>query len=558
MRVGIGQINPTIGDFTGNLERIVRMVEAARRAGCHVVVFPELCITGYPPNDLLLKRAFVQASVDAVERLKPYSRDIAIVVGHVEPNPGEGRPLFNAATVLYGGDVFFRTYKSLLPTYDVFDEDRYFEPNPDPQVFDFQGWRVGLSICEDFWNDKDFWKTHRLYPGREPRLNYHLDPVEVQVRKGANVLMNISSSPYVLGKVALREEMLRSLARKYGVPVVYVNLVGANDELIFDGSSRVFDAQGRCVYRAPSFEEHLGVVDLTAPTPLTAEPPTEGMAYLYQALVLGIRDYLRKCGFRDVLVGVSGGIDSAVVATLAADALGPDHVIGVFMPSRFTSPESVEDATTLARNLGIRWHVIPIDDIFEAFLARLHRVYEPPGGVAEENLQARIRGTLLMTLSNRWGALVLSTGNKSELALGYCTLYGDMTGGLAVLGDVPKMMVYELARFLNREKERIPARIFTKPPSAELRPGQRDEDDIPPYRIVDQIIRLYVEEEMSVPEIVAQGFDPETVRQVVLRIDRNEYKRRQAPPVLKVTSRAFGSGRRMPIAQRFRHETPAS
>jgi NAD+ synthase (glutamine-hydrolysing) len=282
------------------------------------------------------------------------------------------------------------------------------------------------------------------------------------------------------------------------------------------------------------------------------------MAYLYQALVLGIRDYLRKCGFRDVLVGVSGGIDSAVVATLAADALGPDHVIGVFMPSRFTSPESVEDATTLARNLGIRWHVIPIDDIFEAFLARLHRVYEPPGGVAEENLQARIRGTLLMTLSNRWGALVLSTGNKSELALGYCTLYGDMTGGLAVLGDVPKMMVYELARFLNREKERIPARIFTKPPSAELRPGQRDEDDIPPYRIVDQIIRLYVEEEMSVPEIVAQGFDPETVRQVVLRIDRNEYKRRQAPPVLKVTSRAFGSGRRMPIAQRFRHETPAS
>ena len=509
-----------------------------------MIVFPELCIPGYPPNDLLLKRAFIEASMHTVDRLRPYSRDIAIVVGHVAPNPGEGRPLFNAATVLYRGDVLFRTHKSLLPTYDVFDEDRYFEPNMDPGVFTFDGFRIGLNICEDIWNDKDFWKVRR----------YHLDPVEIQVQKGANLLINISSSPYVLGKVRLRAEMLRSLTRKHRVPIVYVNVVGANDELIFDGSSRVYDAEGRCRYAAPAFEEHIGIVDLDRLPPVTDDPPEEGMAYLHRALITGIRDYLRKCGFTDVIVGVSGGIDSAVVTTLAVDALGPEHVTAILMPSRFTSPASLEDAQALVRNLGIRSYTVPIDPIFTAFLNELHRVYEPPGGVAEENLQARIRGTILMTLSNRWGALVLSTGNKSELALGYCTLYGDMTGGLAVIGDVPKMMVYELGRYLNRERERIPERIFRKPPSAELRANQRDEDDIPPYRVVDPILRMYIEEEKSVPEIIAAGFDPEIVREVVLRIDRNEYKRRQAPPVLKVTSRAFGSGRRMPIAQRFRHE----
>lgn len=544
MKIALAQINTIIGDFEYNTKKIIDYIEKAKEKGCDIIIFPELAITGYPPQDLLLKSAFVEGSVRALESIVPHTGDIAVIVGYVEPNPGEGRPLYNCAAFIARKSIIGRIRKILLPTYDVFDEDRYFEPGEPGEVIHYLGKYFGVSICEDAWNDKDYWQRRR----------YRLDPIACLQEKGVDLMINISASPYHRGKIALRTDMIRSLAVKYSKPFLMVNTVGANDELIFDGSSRAFDPRGQCIYAGPSFAEALGVIDLDGQTPPVYLPETETIENLYHALLLGIRDYVYKCGFQDVIMGISGGVDSAVTATLATDALGADHVTGVFMPSRFTSRESYEDARALATNLGIRWYEISIDAMFEAYLGPLREIYEKPVGATEENLQARIRGNILMALSNQWGALVLSTGNKSELALGYCTLYGDMSGGLAVIGDVPKTMVYELARFLNRDGERIPERILVKPPSAELRPDQRDEDDIPPYAIVDRVIHLYIEEEKSLPEIIQTGIDPELARWILHRIDRNEYKRRQAPPSLKVTSRAFGSGRRVPIAQRFRHE----
>ena len=546
MRIGLGQINPTIGDFAGNRERIADTIRRARAMRCDLVIFPELAVTGYPPQDLLLKRAFVQESVRTLDELQPLSQEITVILGYVEPNPGEGRPLFNCAAVLSQGRIVHKTRKILLPTYDVFDEDRYFEPGTHGRTWQFQDWTFGLSICEDAWNDKDYWKRRR----------YRKDPMEELVRAGADILINIAASPFHVGKIRFRREMLQALARKYRKPVIMVNTAGANDELIFDGSSCVINHQGEIVHQCPSFREDLAVIEWNGEAfqgGNGAPDHEEDIDQVYHALRLGIAEYTRKCGFTDVLVAVSGGIDSAVTATLAVHTLGAEHVTGVFMPSRFTSKESYEDARKLAAHLGIRWVEIPIDSMFKAFQQPLRQVDPSLRRVTEENLQARIRGNILMALSNQWDALVLSTGNKSELALGYCTLYGDMTGGLAVLGDVPKTMVYELARFLNREREVIPQRILDKPPSAELRPGQKDEDDIPPYALVDRVIRMYIEEERSLPDIVRSGIDPETAREIVHRIDRNEFKRRQAPLTLKVTSRAFGSGRRVPIAQKFRH-----
>ncbi len=547
MRIALVQMNATIGDFEGNTSKIIDFIHQARSRKCDLVVFPELAITGYPPQDLLLKTAFVNEAQHALQQIVPHTTGLAAVIGFVEFNPGEGRPLFNSAAFIADGKIMARIHKILLPTYDVFDEDRYFEPGQPGQVITYKGIRLGISICEDAWNDKDYWQRRR----------YRQDPIACLNEAGVDLMINIAASPYHRGKIALRSDMIRALAVKYRKPFIMVNTVGANDELIFDGSSRVFDARGRTLYAAPSFEEALDIIDFNdEPEPIT-RLDAETIENLYRALLLGIRDYVRKCDFKDVIIGISGGIDSAVTATLACDALGPEHVTGVFMPSRYTSRESYEDARQLASNLGIHWYEVSIDEIFEAYLGPLRKVYGQPQGVTEENVQARIRGNILMALSNQWGALVLSTGNKSELALGYCTLYGDMTGGLAVLGDVPKTMVYELAHFINQSQERIPHRILVKPPSAELRPNQRDEDDIPPYALIDKVIHLYIEEEKSLPEIIESGIDPELARMILTRIDRNEYKRRQAPPTLKVTSRAFGSGRRVPIAQRFRHQIPA-
>lgn len=544
MRIALAQINPTIGDFSGNREKIRHFIHLARTQGASLIIFPELALTGYPPQDLLLQKAFVRSCEETLDSLLTESNHITILVGCVESNPGEGRPLFNIAAVLQNGRVVHKTYKRLLPTYDVFDEDRYFEPGPTNRPWIWNDIPFGITICEDAWNDKDYWKRRR----------YRKDPVAELIRAGARILINISASPFHLGKITLRNEMLRSLAVKYKVPVIMVNTVGANDDLLFDGSSCFINERGDFIYAAPSFCEDLGIIEFgdhkgKAGNSLPNLPsPIE---QVHRALSMGIEDYVRKCGFHKVLIAVSGGIDSAVTAALATRALGAENVTGVFMPSPFTSENSFVDARQLAKNLGIRWIEISITPIFECFRQSLRTLYKEPIGVTEENLQARIRSNILMALSNQWNALVLSTGNKSELALGYCTLYGDMTGGLAVLGDVPKTLVYELARYINQDKEIIPENILEKPPSAELRKNQKDEDDIPPYSFVDPIIRMYIEEDKSLSEIIESGVDASIAKKIIQRIDRNEFKRRQAPLTLKVTSRAFGSGRKVPIAHQY-------
>ncbi len=543
MKIALAQLNSTIGDFYGNFLKARDTIKTAREQGCDIVIFPELFITGYPPQDLLLKRSFIRQNLQTLNDLVEHARGITVLIGYVEPNEGSGRPLFNSCAIIQDGRLLHPARKQLLPTYDVFDEDRYFEPALGHRVIEVRGMRIGVTICEDIWADQDVWTKKR----------YHNNPVTMLIQDGIHLLVNISASPYSRGKIALRDGIVRKISAQHNVYTCMVNLVGANDELIFDGSSRVYGPGGQLLYASPSFEEDVHIIELERATPISP-PKLREIENVYRALILGIRDYTRKCGFSRVIIGVSGGIDSAVTLTLACDALGPEKVMGVFMPTRFTSQESYEDARELARNLGCHWVEIPIDSVFECFLQRVREVYKQPRGVTEENLQARIRGNILMTLSNQYGALVLSTGNKSELALGYCTLYGDMTGGLAVIGDVPKTMVYELGQFMNEKEQRIPERIFIKPPSAELRENQKDEDDIPPYALVDQVIHMYIEQEKSVDEIIAHGIPKDTVLDIVRRIDRNEYKRRQAPPTLKVTHRAFGMGRRLPIAQRFRHD----
>ena len=542
MRLALLQINPTAGDLEGNAALITRAARAAASQGAGLAVTPELALMGYLPRDLLMSQGFVRRSCQMLGRI---ASDLAagppLLVGIATPNPSEmGRPLFNSAVLLRAGEVGPAFHKTLLPTYDVFDEDRYFEPAHGPFVLEWQGRRLGISICEDVWNDRDFWQRRR----------YHHDPIEELAAAGAQVILNLSASPFTAGKQRFREEMLGHMARKYRLPIAYVNQVGGNDDLIFDGRSSVFDAQGRLVARAKGFEEDVLVVDLEAATGGIAEDDFTPEAEIWNALVLGVRDYARKTRFRSVLLGLSGGIDSALTAAIAAEAIGPANVLGVLMPSKYSSQGSVDDSAELARNLGIQTLTLPISgimDVYDSVLAGAFRGHPPD--VTEENIQSRIRGNLLMALSNKYGSLLLTTGNKSELAVGYCTLYGDMNGGLAVIGDVPKTTVYRVARWRNARRPDIPEAILTKAPSAELRPDQTDQDSLPPYDLLDQILELHVEQCQSAEEIIGQGFDEATVRRVLRLVRMAEFKRKQAAPVLKVTSRAFGTGWRMPIVR---------
>jgi NAD+ synthase (glutamine-hydrolysing) len=549
MKVALGQINTTVGDLVGNEERILKGYQRGMDAGAEVVVFPELATTGYPPRDLLLRRELVQGNLAVLDRLRAATGDTGLILGYVGQNERRpGRDVTNSVALLQRGRVVATRSKMLLPTYDVFDEDRYFEPAQENQPVEFNGRRLGLTICEDVWNDEGFWRERR----------YRRDPVTELVAAGAEWLVNVSASPWHLGKNRVRHEMLRSVARKAGVPLVYCNLVGGNDELIFDGGSLAFGRDARLLGRGAAFQEDFLIVDLTSgereqsvEAPSLEEPSDEEK--VYQALVLGLGDYLRKCGFRSAVLGLSGGIDSAVTACLAAAALGPGQVRGVSLPSPYSSTGSLDDARELAGNLGIGYDVIPIGPAFGSVKELLGNAFAGvPEDVTEENIQARLRGVLLMALSNKFGSLLLTTGNKSEMAVGYCTLYGDMCGGLAVISDVPKMMVYRLARWINRDRNIIPESSIMKPPSAELRPNQTDQDSLPRYEDLDAILEAYVVEGRSAREIVKSGYEEETVRRVLRLIDASEYKRRQAAPGLKVTSKAFGVGRRIPIAQRFR------
>jgi NAD+ synthase (glutamine-hydrolysing) len=544
MRIALAQINTTVGDFNGNVERIVRFARDGRSRGADLVVFPELALTGYPPRDLVEVPHFVERSEQELERLAGLVPEVRILVGYVRRSgAAQGKAVADSAALLYGGRRLLVYDKILLPFYDVFDESRYFEPGSAPVISELEGYRLGITICEDVWNDKHFWKTRF----------YSRDPVEETMRGGANFLLNIASSPFSAEKIELRQRMLAAIARERQVPVVYVNHVGGNDQLVFDGSSMALDPSGKVVARARSFEEDLVLFDAATGSGEMRSSPASETEAIYEALKLGTRDYMAKCGFHQALVGLSGGIDSSLVATIAADALGPENVCGVGMPGPYSSAGSIRDAESLARNLAIDFRVIPITPIFEAYLQTLDPTFgDLPRDVTEENIQARIRGNILMALSNKFGSLLLSTGNKSELAVGYCTLYGDMAGGLAVIADVPKTMVYELARHANRERERIPQASLTKPPSAELRTGQTDQDTLPPYEVLDAILRAYIEEHQCVQEITARfGFNPALVRETVQRVNRAEYKRQQAAPALKVTAKAFGIGRRYPIANHY-------
>ncbi|HEV2176528.1 MAG TPA: NAD+ synthase, partial [Terriglobia bacterium] len=481
MKIALAQINTTVGDFAGNVERMVKFAEGAAERGADLVVYPELALCGYPPRDLVEKAEFLSRSEAEMERLAGLLPPIAALVGYVRRSHAEaGKPVADSAALLVGGKPVLIYDKMLLPFYDVFDESRYFEPGRSPAVYNVAGCRLGVTICEDAWNDKHFWKQQL----------YSRDPVDEAVRAGASVLLNIASSPFSMDKIQLRHDMLRAIAIERRIAVVYVNHVGGNDQLVFDGSSMAFNARGELAARAKSFEEDLVIFDTADGTGEIRPGPESEIEPVYEALKLGTRDYVRKCGFSEVIVGLSGGIDSSLVATIAADALGPENVHGVGMPGPYSSPGSIRDAEALARDLGIDFRVIPITSIFETYLTSLDPAFESlPRDVTEENIQARIRGNILMALSNKLGALVLSTGNKSELAVGYCTLYGDMAGGLAVIADVPKTLVYELARYVNRQSEHIPRSSIEKPPSAELRPNQRDADTLPPYDVLDTILR---------------------------------------------------------------------
>ena len=541
MKLALAQINTTVGDFAGNLALIRKAYARGMADGAELVVAPELAITGYPPRDLLLKSGFIEGNLAALTELAQSVGEVGLVVGHVGINEKHpGRQAVNAVSLLHHGKVAATRTKTLLPTYDVFDEDRYFEPAPDNTPVKFNGRKLGLTICEDVWNDDSFWA--------DPR--YRANPVDGLVKQGAEVIVNVSASPWNLGKEGMRREMLASLATNAQRPVVYCNAVGGNDELVFDGGSLALNAQGEVLAAGAQFTEALVAVDLDGTVQAVSEP--QEMALLHDALVLGVQDYLGKCGFRSAVIGLSGGIDSAVTAALAVKALGAENVRGISMPSAYSSQGSLDDSAALAANLGIQYDVIPIHAGFEMMKTSLEPIFgDRPEDVTEENMQARLRGLILMAASNKFGSLVLTTGNKSELAVGYCTLYGDMCGGLAVISDVPKTKVFELAHWINRDEVIIPEATITKPPSAELRPDQKDQDSLPPYEVLDAILERYVVESQSVSEIVTSGFDEATVQRIVRLIDLNEYKRRQAAPGLKVTSKAFGVGRRIPVAQRY-------
>jgi len=544
MKIALAQFNPTVGDFEGNAARIVSLATQAKQRGADLAVFSELCVCGYLPLDLLERPAFIERNHETLKCIAMQMPLPAIVgyAGRVERDRA-GKSIANKAALIDEGRVVFEQSKMLLPTYDVFDESRYFQPGERQYVYGLDREQLGITVCEDVWNDKTFWANPL----------YARDPVTELVAQGSSVLLNISASPYTLEKRTLRLQMLRSLARHHRRPIVYVNQVGGDDSLIFDGASIAITPDGRIAAQAKAFEEDVVLFDtVTGEGDIHAQPEDE-IAYAYQALVTGTRDYVRKCRFSKTIVALSGGIDSAVVASIAVAALGPDNVLGVSMPGPYSSEGSRTDAKALADNLGIEFLTIPIGEVFQSY----RKVLEPAFGgrkpdTTEENIQARIRGNYLMALSNKFGSMVLSTGNKSESAVGYCTLYGDMAGGLAVISDVPKMMVYELAEYINRERELIPHSTITKPPSAELRPDQKDTDSLPPYEVLDRILKAYIEEVKAPEQIAAElGSDLKLVREIAALVDRNEYKRKQAAPGLKITSRAFGFGRPFPIAQRF-------
>ncbi len=544
MKIALAQINTTVGDFEGNVAKILQYAKLAVDQGADLVVFPEMAVCGYPPRDLVERQDFIQRSEAELSRLSHLLPDIPAVIGYVRRSHVQlGKPVSNAAAIVYRGKVLLDYVKILLPFYDVFDESRYFEPGNAVGIYDLEGMRIGITICEDIWNDKNFWRK-RLYPR---------DPVEEITKAGAKLLLNIASSPFATEKIQLRYDMLRTISTEHHIPVAYVNHAGGNDQLILDGSSMAFSAGGALVARARSFQEDLLVFDPSGTVADIHEGPASEIEAVYQALLLGTRDYMRKCGFREAIVGLSGGIDSSLVAALAAEALGPQNVHAIAMPGPYSSPASLRDAEDLARKTGVDFRVIPITPIYESYLETLAPSFKGrPADVTEENVQARIRGNILMALSNKLGAMVLSTGNKSELAVGYCTLYGDMAGGLAVIADVPKTMVYELARYANRTAERIPRSCFEKAPSAELRPNQTDQDTLPPYEVLDVILRAAIEERLCAKEI-AEKYQIELplIKDVLQRVNRAEYKRQQAAPALKVTAKAFGMGRRYPIAQKF-------
>ena len=543
MKLALAQTNPTIGDINANRQQIEQCIHQARQQKADLVIFPELSLLGYPPKDLLLKPRFIDDNIAALHDIAESCRETAALVGFACRHTGPtGRGLHNAAALLQDGKATATYYKRLLPTYDVFDESRYFEPAHSQQIVEFAGKRIGLTICEDIWNQ----------PNDAGRPLYQADPLAELAKQHVDLVINMSASPFVLDKHRFRYDLFSKQCQKHGFPLIYVNQVGGNDELLFDGNSCAFDASGRIIAHAHDFKTDLLIVDADQPNTNRTEKPRESLASVHEALVLGVRDYIQKCRFAKAVIGLSGGIDSALTAAVAAEALGPSNVLGVALPSRFSSEHSIQDARQLADNLGITFLEIPIEPAhaaMENMLADAFQGTQP--GIAEENIQARARGNVLMALSNKLGHLLLATGNKSELAVGYCTMYGDMSGGLSVIGDVPKTMVYGLARHINRSKEIIPNSTITKPPSAELRPDQKDEDSLPPYETLDEIIQRYVEQEQSRTDIIEAGFDPELVAQIIRLIDTSEYKRRQAAPALKVTSRAFGFGRRMPIAQNY-------
>jgi NAD+ synthetase len=540
MKIGFAQINPTVGDLRGNCELIAGAYERLVNAGAELVLAPELAITGYPPQDLVFKSRFVPENLAVLEKLHARMGNAPLLVGFVDRNEGRGKPFHNAAALLERGKLVRKAYKCLLPTYDVFDEDRYFEPATRVVPFEVQGKKIGVTICEDIWTDEYL-----------PRPLYDVEPVRALVEQGAEIILNLSASPFRLGAPECRLEMIQAQARMYQRPICYCNVVGGNDQLVFDGNSIAVNVSGNLIGQLAAFREEEKIVDTDSTAAIKFhehKPPEE----LFAALSLGVRDYFGKCNFHSAVIGLSGGVDSAVTSVIAVDALGAENVTGVSMPSPYSSRGSIDDARALAHNLGIKFLEIPITDAFRDFKGQFKEIFKGLSeNETEENMQPRLRAMTLMALSNKFGHLLLSTGNKSELAVGYCTLYGDMAGGLAVISDVPKTMVYEVARWMNRDREIIPKSTIEKPPSAELKPNQKDQDTLPPYDILDQILQLYVEENLSARDIIARGFDEKTVRWVQRRVDLNEYKREQSAPGLKVTSRAFGMGRKMPIAQRY-------
>ena len=549
MKIAVGQINTTVGAFKDNTEKVCAYIDKAKGMGCDIVVFPEMVVTGYPPEDLLERPDFINRNLEALEVIKDHTVGIAAVVGFVDKNSFKsGKPLCNASAFICNKQVISKHYKMLLPNYDVFDEQRYFEPAKAVSVIDHKGVKFGITICEDIWNSDDMFNNSL----------YHVNPVKELVDHGAEFIINISASPFEKGKIKERFSLVTNLAIKHNIPFLYVNQVGGNDDLIFDGNSIAVNRDGKIVNKGAGFCEDLFFVEIRDKDCNAVDvvdvsiDPGDDIANIYKALVLGVNDYVRKCGFKKVVIGLSGGIDSAVVASIACHAVGQDKVVGVAMPSIYSADDSLGDANGLAENLGIEFKVIPIKMIHSAFIKTLESEFsglEPD--ITEENLQARMRGNIMMALSNKFGYLVLTTGNKSELSVGYCTLYGDMCGGLAVISDVPKIMVYDLARYININKVVIPINTIEKPPTAELKPDQKDQDSLPPYEILDGILRAYIEETRNLQEIVNMGYDEKTVREVVKMVDRNEYKRNQAAPGLRVTSKAFGTGRRIPIAQAY-------